>query len=1598
MTEQEARWFEELHEIRARGAEIDKQPWRGGYQEMMSGLYPDTAHFILELLQNANDAKATKVHFGLKADGLLVYHNGLRGFSLSDPKRENEDRARGCLGDINSITSIGRSTKSVGSQATEVSIGKFGIGFKSVFEYTCSPEIYDRHFRFRLQDWYVPSLIESDLTGREIGDTAFWLPFDRADKPDRTPERCYDDIAAKLKTLVNPTLFLPYLQSVSFEVDGMIGSHSKRVENSRTVGDITAECITCIHRFCDTEETESLALFTRRSNTQHDICVGFGMNSNGLRPLKDCPAYCYFQTREPTNLNFILHAPFLLDPSRQGIKAGEQHNKDLVKQLAVLAADSLSILASDGLVNDDILDIVPYDPRPFNAAPESSKLSFRPFFVEIKSAFKSKPLLPAGGGKCVAKEVAIWAADEGVARLFTNEQLALLTRVTEAHWVFRTRGKSVGHFSGYELNAYIGEITRESKALQDLVKLIDASFIQGQDFAWLHRFYSLLDNRKIPQEWKQLPLFLDAEGRAVPAFSSKGVPVLFLPDPTIAGYTTVHDCLLSEPNTRAFIHNIGITAPNLRAEVLTKLLPSYSQSGSKRAFEEFKTFEDFKTLFRYFSSCTNDELSSFVNQARDVSFLACTSKSQLKPFLSSPAKAYLPSADLIEWFESSPTIHFVCLDRYRQLVPSEEWSKLDEFLRQLGIESRPRVHPMTTRVCPEHVQKGKSGSDHTYEDKSLDGCVNVLAVIDPHKSLLLWNTLKALSDVSDLQGLHKWKNNRWYTEGFVSTEERRLRETPWLVSASGAFATAKNLTLDELPSIYDTTSPGAKRLIAFLGIRERAVVTSHLNPEEARLIKIAKEVEDAGMTPEDLRAAIDAHKRKKASQPGVSVGAPALPTQAPTAPESIVMADIRQRLSAHATTGRTQTQNPTSHFDAPKADAVPQDDDGDDDTDDFAPKPVNYARRIDEKKTKQASEIRAIELQQTLSDTASRSPKYSYNWVLALWELECLESNSTDQKTLSIGFGKVTRDYSAARTLKLSQPSGYIPQAIEEMSGVPVVLTFADGTTSKLRIEAFTAKEFELYGKLASVDDLNDLARRGLTLESVVDARIDVKSPAFLHEALLDGLRSLRRPDDFCMKAELPKNIEFVFGPPGTGKTTHLAEKVLIPRMRAGSGGKVLVLTPTNKAADVLTNRIIEKLAGETSYKDWLVRFGNCADERVEQAGVVRLRDFDAGSLPQSVTVTTIARFAYDGFTHNGGKKLADMKWDVIVLDEASMISLASVLYPLYKQSPEKFIIAGDPFQIEPIVTNKLWKDENIYTMVGLARDGSFKQPKPEPHSFTVTTLTTQYRSVPAIGQLFSSFTYDGVLKHSRAASSAKPLTLPGLEAKPLNLISFPVSKYESVYRAKKLKSGTSYQTYSALFTFELVRWMAPHVGANEGVARRIGVISPYRAQTNLLSKLLDSWHNRPVNIDVQVGTTHGFQGDECDIMIAVLNPPAYITNNRQMFLNKQNMLNVAISRARDYLFVLVPDNKTENIADLRKVQKLCSLIQTSKNDHTERSSSAIEQLLWNDEKYIEANTFSTGHQMVNVYQEAQRRYEVRSDDLAIDVQIHDMQRVREAK
>lgn len=104
----------------------------------------------------------------------------------------------------------------------------------------------------------------------------------------------------------------------------------------------------------------------------------------------------------------------------------------------------------------------------------------------------------------------------------------------------------------------------------------------------------------------------------------------------------------------------------------------------------------------------------------------------------------------------------------------------------------------------------------------------------------------------------------------------------------------------------------------------------------------------------------------------------------------------------------------------------------------------------------------------------------------------------------------------------------------------------------------------------------------------------------------------------------------------------------------------------------------------------------------------------------------------------------------------------------------------------------------------------------------------------------------------------------------------------------------------------------------------------------------------------------------------------------------------MAISRAMDYLVVLYLDNDTSGFSNLVKINKgtAASLedilikklaVDLEKNN---AASAHLEKRLFAKTGHIEKNTFTNKHELVNVYHNPQRKYLIKNNSTAIDIQI----------
>ncbi len=1613
MTNEEKVFFEKL--VKARLShfnhvqEAERVGTVEGYWDSVVDKYSDQAHFIYELLQNADDALARNAHFELFDDHLVFRHDGKKRFSVSDPDTYKQDRKNNKVGDINGITSIGGSTKFV----DDAKIGKFGLGFKAVFQYTLTPSIYDGNVLFRIHDYIVPELLNKDYSGRKTNETVFVFPFDR---PDVSKKEAVEDIQEKLTNLIFPNLFLNNLETITYDCFGKKGLFKKKIETELTIGDITAQYIVITKG--SVKKTDRMWLFTRSNRDNYKYSVGFFVDEDGkiTVPDRQYAAFCFFPTLVTTNLNFVIHAPFLLTDNREGIMAGDEHNKNMIRGLAKLAADSIECLCLMGvesdkrIIDDNILDIIPFQENVFFPESDRSKVSFMPFFTEIRSKFQTSEILPIRDGYTTLDK-AYWADTEDIPNLLSDEQLTSLLG-SEAHFAFVSKGRnSTMHNAASGKGKYIDSIVFDNIEEDDIYRMLDSVFIESQDESWLILFYRYIlegrNSEKRIRKVRQLPIFLDTKGKAISAYDENNHECLFLPDDDETGYPTINAELYKNEHVKKLLSELEIQKPEQEHRIFNKIIPQYADGNRQNG----STLSDFKLFIDYFIECEDeDKVEDLIDSIKDLLFVEAISADGQEKYVATPGRLYMPTPELKQYFDGVDDILFVDLAEYEDNLSKKQFKHIEEFLLRAGVATSARRYGVEYEYNEYGKVRKLFGDDWPYYTASkvelrhwtdyrlIGGEEAVQRIEEDHSSdlsAILWEQLVTLFEQPGiyvswqttviLGGVHTYPYYGDNKSCFDGQDTQLFRESSWLVNKKGEFVSPKDLIKDDLSSIYDLRSPGIAKLIKFLGIIEED--DTNLTDSQREKIELANKFYAMGFSEEDLEE-FKAFKQQREAQRHIfdeqsdeyqeddeNVDASDEEEYEPSEPISTETQDVIKDIIS-----RRRRNTPKSS----SRNTVEEESDVDED--EYTPSTVDYSKKIERAKEKSAAEIEKITYWEGLQKQAldeSKNNKYSFKWFNTLLEMESINSgeSNANSREVSISFANVEREPGTKRTLVLRHPNRYIPQFMEDLADIPMVLHIGDQTKT-VAIEVANIKSYTLRVKLKNSADID-----GINLEEVNAVTIDAKSPVFLLEELRKQFSELGFDDDYNMRDNLCENIEFVFGPPGTGKTTHLANNVLIPMMRENKECKVLVLAPTNKAADVLVRRIIEVSGEDLTYKKWLIRFGSTADEDIEESAIYKDKTFDIMSLPKSVTVTTIARFPYDYFMPNKGRFFLNaIKWDYIVIDEASMIPIANIVYPLYKKTPKKFVIAGDPFQIEPITSVDLWKNENIYTLVKL---DSFSTPVTVPYQYKVELLTTQYRSVPDIGDIFSKFAYGGILHHSRKADSQRPLNVGNdLGIETLNVIKYPVSKYESIYRCKRLQHSSSYQVYSALFTFEYVCYLSRAISQNNpGQLFKIGIIAPYRAQADMIDKLLAS-EKLPKEIDVQVGTIHGFQGDECDIIFSVFNTPPTISESRDMFLNKKNIVNVSISRARDYLFIVMPDDNTDNIEKLTLIKRVEELIHDT-DAWNEFDSPDLEELMFGDSKYLETNAFSTSHQSVNVYGLPEKCYEVRTEDSAVDVQIH---------
>ncbi|HXP57210.1 MAG TPA: hypothetical protein VN847_19745, partial [Streptosporangiaceae bacterium] len=349
---------------------VARYGWDTAVLDLLGHLYSDRTHFIFELIQNAEDAGATELSFALFPDRLEVRHDG-RPFTEAD---------------VRGVCGVGQSSKA--GDLTQ--IGRFGIGFKSVYAYTRSPRIYSGGERFSIESYVRPFPIDpiSDEPG-----TLFVFPFDLEDVP---APLAVTEIAAALNRLEPATmLFLRHLTQLRLSGTTVTGTTLQRTV---TPGPAGSQRVTVVN-FSD-EKGPSWLVWRRGlgapgpQDRPLEVEIAFSAGPGGLppqlSPLDRSPLTVYFPTEKETFLGFLVQGPYRTTPARDNVPGHDPANQEFARETAVLLTAVLAGLRDAGLLTVPALTTLPLDPARF--PPESL---FRPLFDAVRAALAREPLIPA---------------------------------------------------------------------------------------------------------------------------------------------------------------------------------------------------------------------------------------------------------------------------------------------------------------------------------------------------------------------------------------------------------------------------------------------------------------------------------------------------------------------------------------------------------------------------------------------------------------------------------------------------------------------------------------------------------------------------------------------------------------------------------------------------------------------------------------------------------------------------------------------------------------------------------------------------------------------------------------------------------------------------------------------------------------------------------------------------------------------------------------------------------------------------------------------------------------------------------------------------
>lgn len=323
--------------------QIQQQRLERALKRLSDELYSENTHFVLELLQNADDnAYASgiipKGEFTLTDRHEIVFFNNENGFSEAN---------------IQAICDVGASTKAL--QASGTSIGKKGIGFKSVFKVSDVPQVHSNgfHIRFYAKNdshgsglgYILPYWIEDETEWKNETGTTFVLPLNELSRQQT------NDISQSMMAL-EPAILLFLRRIQELRLHDAI--HNQRMHFIRQDSIVNSHQLVSLHsqilHHTQVVRSEQKWLLVKESlrvpaglsqghQQETDIALALPLDKHVSDNVDDRPplqqVFAYLPLRS-YGFRFILQGDFEVPSSREAITNGSDWNQWLISQFPLL--------------------------------------------------------------------------------------------------------------------------------------------------------------------------------------------------------------------------------------------------------------------------------------------------------------------------------------------------------------------------------------------------------------------------------------------------------------------------------------------------------------------------------------------------------------------------------------------------------------------------------------------------------------------------------------------------------------------------------------------------------------------------------------------------------------------------------------------------------------------------------------------------------------------------------------------------------------------------------------------------------------------------------------------------------------------------------------------------------------------------------------------------------------------------------------------------------------------------------------------------------------------------------------------------------------